>query len=566
MDLSPTPTDSGNLELLSLMSQAFAASRDIDATLSQGLDRIARTVGAEGGALFLLEEDALVCHVCVGPVDISGLRLPLQTGIVGRVVESERAEIVRDVAQDPNFNDQADSESGFTTRSILCVPMVVHGKRLGAIELVNKAGGDGLFTDIDLTLLETLGSAAALALENARQAEQLVDKEVLQRELDLAAEIQRSLLPAPHGADYPVAGVNFPARVVSGDFFDFFDLADGRIAFNLADVSGKGMNAALLMAKTASLFRCLGKDIHDPGKLLARIDKEIAETVTRGMFVTMIGGVYDPRTGVARIANAGHEPALLFKGETVETFAAAAPPLGLGMGMFDDGFPVDEVVLEGGTLYVFTDGVTEGYLEDGSELGADGLRAIVSEHQDAPVMRRLQAVTERLARDGVKLRDDLTLLALDDALGRAMGLAPVQAAENGEVLARLTFTAKADRLRLVRQTVSAAAALAGCSETLTQDVVLAVDEACQNVIRHAYSGREDGEAILTLGLRAGVLEIELTDRAPLADLEAIKPRDLDDVRPGGLGTHFMVSIMDHVEYAHLSDGSGNVLRMTRKIV
>ena len=342
-DMANFQMDSGNLELLSLMSQAFAQSRDIDATLNQGLNQIAATVGAEGGALFLLEDDSLVCHVCCGPVDISGLRLDLKAGIVGHAVDSGEAQIVRDVANDPNFNAQADSESGFTTRSILCVPMMVRDKRLGAIELVNKSGGDGLFTDIDLTLLEMLGSAAALALENARQAEQLVESEVLQRELDLAAEIQRSLLPESRDAAYPFAGVNYPARVVSGDFFDFFDLPDGRIAFNLADVSGKGMNAALLMAKTASLFRCLGKDIHDPGKLLARIDAEIAETVTRGMFVTMVGGIYDPATGTARIANAGHEPALLFKGQTVEAFPAEAPPLGLSMGMFADGFPVNEV-------------------------------------------------------------------------------------------------------------------------------------------------------------------------------------------------------------------------------
>ena len=114
-----------------------------------------------------------------------------------------------------------------------------------------------------------LSASAALAILNARMAEALVEQERIARELELAAEIQRSLLPEPGGHDFPVAGINYAARTVSGDFYDFFPLDDGRICFNLGDVSGKGMNAALLMAKTSSLYHCLGKTVHDPGRRLA---------------------------------------------------------------------------------------------------------------------------------------------------------------------------------------------------------------------------------------------------------------------------------------------------------
>ncbi|MBT4219260.1 MAG: GAF domain-containing protein, partial [Rhodospirillaceae bacterium] len=237
---------SGHLELLSDMGQDFATSLDIDETLRHGLQRIADYVGAEGGALFLLDEsgEMLECTACVGPTEIVGLKLGSSEGIVGRSVQENTGEIVRDVSKDPNFKTEVDAESGFTTRSILCAPLSVKDERIGAIELVNKTSGDGLFDDNDLFFLQSLASSAALAILNARMAEALVEQERVKRELELAAEIQRSLLPDEKGEEYPVHGVNCPARTVSGDFYDYFPLPDGRIYFNLGDVSGKGMNAA----------------------------------------------------------------------------------------------------------------------------------------------------------------------------------------------------------------------------------------------------------------------------------------------------------------------------------
>src|SRR5206468_2982583 len=104
--------------------------------------------------------------------------------------------------------------------------------------------------------------------------------------------IQRSLLPT-EDETLPIAGINRPIHEVSGDFYDFFQLPDSSIAFCLGDVSGKGMNAALLMAKTASLFRCLGKTVHDPARLITILNREICSTTSFGMFVTMVVGVYE---------------------------------------------------------------------------------------------------------------------------------------------------------------------------------------------------------------------------------------------------------------------------------
>ena len=410
---------SDHLRLLADLGQDFAASLDIEETLRSAIERITTYLDAAGGALFMLEEGGskLRCHACHGATEITGLTLNSEQGIVGRCVQTDSGTIVRDTAGDPDSDISADEQTGFTTRSILCAPLSVHGEKIGAIELVNKLSEDGQFTEADLAILQAMSSAAALAIINARMAAELMEQERVRRELELAAEIQHGLLPEDRGDGFPVHGINRPARTVSGDFYDFFQLDDGRICFNLGDVSGKGMNAALLMAKTASLYRCLGKTIHQPGLLLAKINAEICETATRGMFVTMVGGIYDPATGVVCLSNAGHEPPLHRAPDgTFRALEAEAPPLGIVPPLSaDDAFPETELRLDGGALYVFTDGVTEGYLDDGTTLEVDGLKALLDEVRECTLKERLAAIVARLDPGEGALRDDLTVLAIDDA-------------------------------------------------------------------------------------------------------------------------------------------------------
>ena len=558
---------SDHLELLADMGQDFAATLDIEKTLVRAIERITRHVGAAGGALFLLEEagETLRCQASVGATEITGLTLKSDEGIVGRCVQENAGEIVRDVAADPGFQKSVDDWTGFTTRSILCAPMSVKHQRIGAIELINKLGGDGMFADSDLYLLQSLSASAALAILNARMAKDLVEQERMRRELELAAEIQRSLLPESRPVTYPVHGVNVPARTVSGDFYDFFPAGDGRICFNLGDVSGKGMNAALLMAKTASLYRCLGKTEHSPGRLLGRINEEIFETATRGMFVTMVGGIYDPVSGLVRLANAGHEPPLHHTaGGGFRSLPAAAPPLGIApLADGEEGVPEIELLLDGGALYLFTDGVTEGFLEDGSPLEVDGMKALIEENSSLPADERLQAVVGRLLREDEALHDDLTILAIDDA-DQATRRASEGAGAGGRIL-DFAFPSRADQLKKVRGKVRDTARLCGFSADAVHDIVLAVDEACQNVIRHAYGGSAEGEIILEIYRAGGDLVVLLRDFAEPTDVTTVKPRDLDDLRPGGLGTHFMTEVMDRVEFLPPPEGGGNLLRMVKRI-
>ena len=233
----------------------------------------------------------------------------------------------------------------------------------------------------------------------------------LNKELELAREVQRSLLPNESEHIAGVVGVNISAKAVSGDFYDFFALRDGRIYFCLADVSGKGMNAALLMAKTGSLFRCLGKALHNPEKLLAMLNREIAETSIRGMFVTMVAGVFDPTTDKVRLVNAGHIPVLhVERSGAIRQYRAQAPPLGI---LPDCGFPSVEFKLDNGSLYLFTDGLIESRAESGEQLGSAGLIQLLELHMQLPAKQRIERILTEIGNHNRIVNDDLTLLLIE---------------------------------------------------------------------------------------------------------------------------------------------------------
>jgi phosphoserine phosphatase RsbU/P len=233
----------------------------------------------------------------------------------------------------------------------------------------------------------------------------------LDRELALAREIQQSLMPEVSPPGSPIHGINLSAHQLSGDFYDFFSLPDGRLYFILGDVSGKGVNAALLMSKASSLFRCLGKDIHEPGRLLARINQEMCETSTRGMFVTAIAGLYDPGSQRICLVNAGHPPALLFGPDgRGKAFSAETTPLGI---VPDQQFEGVEFSLGEGCLYLYSDGVTEGCLADGTEMGMEGLIRCLKKVNKLPAAERLGVVVKEFQHEASSLRDDITLLLIE---------------------------------------------------------------------------------------------------------------------------------------------------------
>lgn len=269
-----------------------------------------------------------------------------------------------------------------------------------------------IMRDANLRLAEANLSYQEL---NWRLQQTLNERDALQqelnRELELGREIQKSLLPSGTDPSFPVCGINLSARQLSGDFFDYFSLPDGRIYFNLGDVSGKGVNAALLMAKTSSLFRCLGKRISDLSQLMSVLNDELCETSTRGMFVTLCGGVFNPRTKEVVMANAGHMPAVVQSADgRFGKIEAMGPPLGVIAGI---DFPAKKFSIDGASLYLFSDGVTEGHKADGKEMGFKGLLNLLRDVADLEPPRRLETIVSKFTSNDEPLRDDLTMLVVN---------------------------------------------------------------------------------------------------------------------------------------------------------
>lgn len=179
----------------------FACSLDIDETLTTTLDSLMRHLQTEAASVFLVSKDGqeLVCHACAGPVELRGTRVPAGQGIVGRSLSSGSVQLVRDARDAAHFNADVDRQTGFSTRSLLCAPLVVQDATIGVIELINKIPSldnpEGLFNPVDAQLLSILASSAALAIRNATMARELVNSRTLQHELTLARSIQESFLP-----------------------------------------------------------------------------------------------------------------------------------------------------------------------------------------------------------------------------------------------------------------------------------------------------------------------------------------------------------------------------------
>lgn len=532
--------------ILADFSHAFAASLDVGETLRRAVAQIAEHMNAEAAAVFLVDSAAgdIECRACAGPVDVVGMRVQRGRGIVGRAIAENRVQLVRDTSLDPDF---LGNRHGFSTRSILCAPLHTADGAIGALQVLNKRDGQ-LFDSHDADVLRLLAVPTALALNNARLTRELVEQNRIKREFQLARQMQKTLLPARR-KDFPMTALNLPAREISGDFYDYFELPDGRIAFCLGDVAGKGMDAALLMVRASSCLRWAGKDGTPPGEWLARVNRELCETVTRGMFVCAVAGYYDPRTSMLELSNAGFPPLLLRRAdESIRELRADGPPLGI---LSDYVYENLRLALAGGSLYCFSDGVTDVRGPERRPIGIEGVRALIERVSGLSPRARVRAMVGHLRK--LSLADDTTLMLIadDDAQPRYLG--------------GIAGSSDPENLRLVRRKTSEVLNELGFDEDQRARLVLAVDEAVANVIRHAYAGCCDGRVELSFWLDADAVRIELRDYADPVDPERIKPRDLSECRPGGLGVNLIDSVMDAWCFRHPTDGHGNQLTMIKRL-
>jgi len=406
-----------DLAIITKMNQEFATSLDLNETLQKALEVIIKRLDAQAANIFLIDEKKQVFQCIASKYQsyLEDYEIPLTQGVMGKAVLQKKCIRVGDVRKDvreiAEFYFDLDNKTNFTTYSVLCSPLIVANECIGVIHCLNKKGTNKLFEEGDRKLLEILSGPAALAIRNAKMAKELIEKNRMQKEIEIVGEIQKTLLSQNKDEKFPIAGINIPAKIVSGDFYNFSDLGNGKYGFGVADVSGKGIKSSLLMSKASSLYRCLSKTIYSASALLELLNKEICETAARGMFVTMLIGIYDSEKKELLLANAGHEPPLIYsKDGNFSNYTEAGPPLGI---MSKIKYKETILKFSNSSMYIFTDGITEIKNPSGEMLGAEGFQNYIKKFQDRPSNERLRNMVEDIIKSGKIQKDDLTIVVVD---------------------------------------------------------------------------------------------------------------------------------------------------------
>ena len=414
---SEVSQDNIDLQIINKMNQEFAMSLDLDETLNTALKLIIDRLNAQAANIFLINNKTkkFECIASQNQDHLDEYQLDLKDGVMGKAVEQKKCIRVGDVRKDvreiAEFYFDLDNKTNFTTFSVLCSPLIAANNCIGVINCLNKKTNDKLFKEDDRKLLELLSTPAALAIRNAKMAQEMVEQNKMQKEVEIVGEIQKSLLSSNKKEPFPLAGINIPAKVISGDFYNFSDLGDGKYGFGVADVSGKGIKSSLLMSKASSLYSCLSKTNFSPADLLIQLNDEICETISRGMFVTMLIGIYDSNTKELLLANAGHEPPIILNDKNeFSNFNEAGPPLGI---IKKTKYQEYKVKFENSSMYIFTDGITEIKNPQGEELGSEGFQNYINKFKDKPNNERLKLIIDNVMSAKYKQKDDLTIVVLD---------------------------------------------------------------------------------------------------------------------------------------------------------
>ncbi len=348
------------LSMLNEIAAHIGASRGAEAVVSRLIRSSMQAVGAEQGMIALVERTTVDTGKTLfrtAATTHRGHDFHLNEHLVGWMQLNRKPLLIENPAADKRFPGvQWDEEC----RNLLAVPMLVNAELIGIIATYNKREGGG-FTDEDQRLLAIIASQSAQVIENARLHEEEKRLARLQRDMELAAQIQADLLPktAPEIPGYDIAGISLPAHIVEGDYFDFIPLGEGRLAFAVGDVAGKGVSASLYMAVCRTLLRAEAVRSGSAGACLELVNRGLCMQNESGMFMTLFYGVLDPPTGALEYANAGHTlPYLLRAGGVLEEVNSARGPA-LGM-LEESAYPTGTVRLQrGDRLTMYTDGIVD---------------------------------------------------------------------------------------------------------------------------------------------------------------------------------------------------------------
>lgn len=407
------------------------------------VDGIDKVVNARGGAVYFLSPGNMHllpsyisedCPPLIGiPVEVrkkaerdpraleSHIRLSrvaVDEGILGYCLAVGEPIHVEDVKNHPSFRD------AFTRYTddvdALLSPLRHAGKDLGVL-VVARRHEDGGFSANDFAVFRSAAEQSSFAIGNARVHREAHEKRAMENELQNAREVQSILLPQndPVVAGFRISGTNLPARIISGDYYDYLDLGSHKFGIAIADVSGKGVPAGLLMAMCRSALRSVAPGRTSPSEVLAAVNRQLFPDIREDMFISMAYGILDESTGKLVLSRAGHDPALLFRKDTGKVELLRSPGLALGVdggAVFERVTKDQEIELFAGDCVLFyTDGVREAVDAEEEEFGMERMSEafrLAAPFGAESILTRMQEELRHFTGEGPQM-DDITLVAIE---------------------------------------------------------------------------------------------------------------------------------------------------------
>lgn len=371
------------LGLISKVGVALLSSSGLDETLNQVASLVFDAVPAERVVIMLRDEKAdtgmeIKVARIRGKEDQTG-DVRISRAIMTEVVENGKSVLTQDAQQDPRFASQTIVLQGI--RSVLAVPLSVDERHVFGIIYADSPGYETTFKAEHLDILTTLASVASIRVENASLLDERINRERMERELELATEIQQRFQPdgPPIVEGYEFQGISFSCYEIGGDYYDFIPRHDGKMLVALGDVSGKGTSASLLMS---SLHAAVHGQVAAKTPLIdmvTAVNVYLAENTPANRFITFFAAELDPATGQLLFVNAGHNPAIITRADgSIEMLDSSGLPLGLmSFAEYETG---TAQLNSGDMLFIYSDGVSEANNIDEDEFGMDRLKAVLSKN------------------------------------------------------------------------------------------------------------------------------------------------------------------------------------------
>ncbi|MBL1154217.1 MAG: hypothetical protein D8M51_04720 [Ignavibacteriae bacterium] len=383
---------------------------DFDDLAETITDLVTKVSGADSAWIIIENnnESKTIANKNIAYVDADLInKFLLRSGVCGRIAETKICSLSK-------YEDRARLSEKFGSIAITPLKSIDNQKRY----LITARKNDLIFFEEDKTAINTFADYASIAIENSLLLEQSIEKQRLEKELDVARDIQKRILPVknPVVNNLSISTFFTPAFEVGGDYYDFFEIDRNKLGFVIADVSGKGISAAFIMAEIKGIFNSLSKMIDTPKQILEKVNEILLQRLTKKDFVSALYGIIDSEKEELTFARAGHCPAILIRNSKIRTFKTS----GIGLGLtnsFDFNNHLEEITInlkDDDTLAFYTDGITESKNDKLEDFGEEHFSNILIEHSDKSVNEIADEVIKEVSLFSRSHHqyDDITLIIL----------------------------------------------------------------------------------------------------------------------------------------------------------